>query len=223
VVNERPQEVLAALYPASMTVSSRGELFDFRGSEVCERVVLQVAPDLLHGIELRCVGREPHHVKAAMATDEGRDGAAAMDAESVPDQDDWTLQVAQEVAEEIDGPRDVDVSVCCEGEVKSHPPPPRRHCQCSDDRSLLPVTAALVQHRSLAAWRPGPPDQRRGEQTTLVQEDQMGVQPPGAFFTLFQSTLTQRWIASSSRSRARRSGFCAVQPSKCKRRQMWST
>jgi len=38
VVNERPQEVLAALNPASMTGSSRGELFDSRRSEVCERI-----------------------------------------------------------------------------------------------------------------------------------------------------------------------------------------
>jgi hypothetical protein len=38
-----------------------------------------------------------------------------------------------------------------------------------------------------------------------------------------QSTFTHRWIAASSRSRARRSGFWGLQPSLRSTRPIWST
>jgi len=214
---------LATLQSASVTGGSGGELFDSGRGEVCERVAFEIGPDQLHRIELRRIGRKPLDVKATMATDEAGNRTAAMDAEAVPDQYDWTFEVTEEVVEKVDDPRDVDVSVCGEGEVQSYVAPSRRYRQRPNDRSLFPMAATLIQNRGLTTWRPGPPHQRGGEQTTLVQEDQMGIQPRGVFFTRFQSTLTQRWIASSSRSRARRSGFCAVQPSECSNRPMWST
>jgi hypothetical protein len=40
---------------------------------------------------------------------------------------------------------------------------------------------------------------------------------------LGQSVLIQRWMAISSRSIARRWGFCGLQPNERKRRPIWST
>ena len=67
---------------------------------------------------------------------------------------------------------------------------------------------------------PGKPHRER--KRGFVNEDQPGFQARGVFFTWGQSDLTQVAIAVSSRSRARRVGFCGLQPKARIKRPMWS-
>jgi hypothetical protein len=64
----------------------------------------------------------------------------------------------------------------------------------------------------LAARRSGPPHRRDQEEARFVDEDEVGAQPRGVFFTRAQSRCFHRAMAASSRWSARRSGFCGVQP-----------
>jgi len=85
-------------------------------------------------------------------------------------------------------------------------------------RELGPIET-VKQKWSVSPGRPGLA--RRGQQreAALVEKDQRGFQPLGVFFTCGQVCSTQRWMAPSSRSRARRAGFCQLQPKWCNRRQ----
>ena len=87
-----------------------------------------------------------------------------------------------------------------------------RQRQSGDDGHLVARASTLIQDRGVAAGHPRAPHDRGEEQTTLVDEHQTGVQAPGLFLKRDRSTFTHRWIAASSRSRARRSGVWGLQP-----------
>jgi hypothetical protein len=80
------------------------------------------------------------------------------------------------------------------------------------------VTVAMAQLRRLAAGRPGAAHGGDQEEARFVREDKVGAQPRGVFFTRGQTSRFQRSIARSSRSRARRSGFCGLHPRAWSRR-----
>lgn len=85
------------------------------------------------------------------------------------------------------------------------------------------MTPPLIKDRSLPSRCPGATHQRCQEQSALVEEDQVSVQPPRFFLMRGQSAFAQRRMACSSRSRARRSGFWGLQPIARSNRPMWST
>ena len=151
-------------------------------------------------------------MEATATTSESGDGHALVDVQAISDQQDRSTQVSEEISEKVDHPEAIDVQIRGEGKVKSYLSAGRGDGQRGDDRRLLAVTTALKEDRGLASGRPGTTDERRREEAALVQEDDMGPQPRGFFLMRGHSTLTQRRMASSSRSRARRSGFWGVQP-----------
>jgi hypothetical protein len=78
-------------------------------------------------------------------------------------------------------------------------------------RHPLPVERAPQDWRS-ASGRPGPSDDREEREARLVLEDDRGLLACGVLLTSDQVSLTQRSIAPSFRSKARRAGFCRLQP-----------
>lgn len=203
-----------------------GDVCEFErvfGCEVRQRVHLEVSPSSFHGIELWGVRRKEFDVKVARPTEHPGHRPASMHVEAIPHQNDRTLNLASEVSNELGQPHAVDVACRPDRKVKRDPTPPRRHRQRSDDRGLLSVTTGLRKDRRLAARGPGPAHERCEEKPALIQEDDVSVQSPRFFLMRGQSTLTQRRIAASSRSRAWRSGFCGVQPNDRRRRPRWST
>ena len=142
-----------------------------------------------------------------------RDDVSPMARQPIPDDQKAAWQVARERTEERDQPRRRDILVGAQREVQPRALAPGRQGQGRDDGHLLPGRPALIQDRRPAAGRPGPPHDRGEQQPTFVDEHQAGVQAPRFFLMRGQSTFTHRWIAASSRSRARRSGFCGLHPS----------
>lgn len=128
------------------------------------------------------------------------------------------MDVPAEIAQEGGEPRRIDVVVRPDREVEAHASAAGRHGQRADHRDLLPVASALSQDRRLAARGPSPAHERRQQNAALVEEDDVGVQALGFLLMRGQSTLIQRRITVSSRSRARRSGFCGLQPIARRRR-----
>ncbi len=143
--------------------------------------------------------------------------------ESIPDHDDGVANMTRQPLQEGDHRLGVHVHICTHGKVKSYLPPLRRNRKNGNDRDFLLGPGPLVQDRRLTPGGPTAPNQGSHQQPGFVDEDQGGLQARRVFFIRGQSFLTQPRMACSSRSRARRSGFCGVQPIERNRRPMWST
>ena len=117
------------------------------------------------------------------------------------------------MAEKTDDLRSADLGLGVQTKIKPRDISAGRHAQGSNRRYLLQTTPPLNQYRRLAPRLPTAADQRSHEQTAFIEENQPGVQAVGFFLRAGQVCLIQRWIPSSSRSIARRVGFCGLQPS----------
>ena len=83
---------------------------------------------------------------------------------------------------------------------------------------ILMRTGTLVENRGVAAGRPAAPHQGGHQQPRFVDKHRPCPQARSVFFTRGQASLAQRWMACSSRSMARRAGFCGFQPKLCSKR-----
>ena len=101
-----------------------------------------------------------------------------------------------------------------EAEVKV----PRR--QPGGHRKRLPVEVVL-QHRSLAARRPGAHPVRALAQSTFVDENDDAPFPAGFFLMAGHTFFFQCWISAWLRSRARPVGRCGLQPRAISSFQTW--
>ncbi len=145
----------------------------------------------------------------------------AMHVQPVPNDEYRGAELAAEPAEEAKQGMGDDVFVREETKVKSHLAPSCRDGQCGDHRDALVGATALVKYGRPADRSPGASNERGHEEPALVEKDDGGPQSPGVFFTRGQSFRIHSRIASSSRSRARRSGFWGLNPSDRRRRPIW--
>lgn len=168
-------------------------------------------PHAFIGIEVRCVAREIRQAEARMLLEEGPHDRPAVNVAVVPDDDDRSSEMSQEITQERTGVRRAEI-LAVQLEVEPAPPPCGTERQPGDHRDAV-VFLPMAQDGSLAARRPGAPHGWNQEEARFVDEDEVGAQPRGVFFTRGHSRAVHSAIAASSRWRARRSGFCGVQPS----------
>ena len=142
-------------------------------------------------------------------------------AQPVPDNDDWGAELTAELTEKAEHGMGDDVLVWQQTKVKSHLASLGRDGQGGDHRDTLAGACSLIENGCLSDRRPGAAHVRGHEKAALIEKDEARLQPSGVFFTLGHSSRTQPRIAASSRSRARRSGFCGLKPSEQRRRLMW--
>lgn len=181
--------------------------------------LLGLPPDLLVGIELRGIGREGFEPKPGNPATEIVHGREAMQPQPIPEHNDRTAQVAQQVGKEgehLDQADVVMVPLVVEPEALTE----RADRDPRDDRDAI-VALPVTEQRRLATGCPGPQHGGREHEAGLVYEDEVGPQPDGVFFTRGQPLRFHRAIAASSRSRARRSGFCGLHPRACRSRLTW--
>lgn len=113
-------------------------------------------PEALHGIELWRVGRESNDLQSRLTLEELSHRLRAVRLQTVPDQDDPSSKVAQEVADE-----DQDLWSAHFASVKA-----QQHStttiatigQRSDRRHAFPAAHLRPQHRRLAPRSPGATD-----------------------------------------------------------------
>ena len=171
------------------------------------------------GLSSRGIRRQQMNVQPPAPTlEEALHRLAAVCVEPIPDQFEGHAQRAQQLLEEGQHERAVEIGLGMESEVGAHASSFGRDHQRSDDRDLAPRAAALHQDRGLTARRPTAPRQGGHQESRLVDEDDRRTTAAGVFFTRDQSCFTQLPMATSSRSRARRAGFCGLHPSSCNSR-----
>jgi hypothetical protein len=166
--------------------------------------VFAVRPDVFHRIQFRRVGREVLHFQAAvLVTNELPGDCAFVGRKPIPNQQDVSFDVAEQVFEKLDdlfGPdgllEDLEIKIP-DGEA-------------SDNGESLPVEVELKDRR-LSAWRPRAPPVGTLAEAAFVYEDNRP-----AFLLSFFLISGQRWHFHSSiavwfRSRARPTGCCTLQ------------
>lgn len=181
------------------------QIVDIIRPPVCEAVLGQ-APHAFVRVELGRIGREVFEVQAREPATEVADRIALVNPALVPEHDDMAAEVVQELAEELERVRVREVLLDEEAPVEAEPLAHRTHRDAGDHRDLIPLIT-MADDRRLAAGRPCLVDARDQQEPRLVDEDEMGAQPPGVFFTRGHATRFQCSIAASSRSNARVSGF----------------
>lgn len=199
-----------SLEGAKCRVESLVEDFEIVGAAIGQSG-LGIGPDGFVGIELGSVGRKELEMEAGIAAAQLANRLPFVDRGIVEDGDHVASEVTQHVSEERAHLGLANV-VAMATEVETHPAVHRADRQARDDReAVVPVVEG--DPRSLSARGPGPPKGRDQEKPRFVDEDEVRLPACGVFFTAGQRTRFQRAMRSSSRSSARRSGFCGLKPS----------
>jgi len=169
-------------------------------------MLLAIAPDVFHRVEFwRVCWQELQLNAATLLGDELPHQPAAMSGQAVPDYGQPAADVPLQVSQELDYLWRLDAA----GEESEVEVPYRdsRH-----GRKALPVEGVL-QHRRLAARRPGAYPVRALAQAAFIHEHYGSALLAGFFFISGQRTRFHRRIAGSSRWVARPTGRWQLQPS----------
>jgi hypothetical protein len=177
-------------------------------------------PDSLVRIELRCIRGKALQMEALTARAELPNEQAAVRIATVPQHEDVAAQVAEQLAQEVPCLQLPDI-VGVQLEVETQTPPAGRH-RDPRNRGNAVSPIEMMDGRSLADGSPGAGDGRCQLESRFVDEDEVGTQPSGVFFTAGQSRRRKRRISSWLRSRAFFCGFWWLQPSECRSLPTWS-
>ena len=177
-------------------------------------------PNTLVGIQLRGVGWEILDAQTRMPPLEFVQQTSLVGLGIVQQDDDRSSEMAQEMPKESADSPSADI-VQAELIVEPQSLTPRADGNRRDDRDAI-VTIAMAVDWGMTPWCPGAKQIRNQEEPRFVEEDEVGAQPCSVFFTRGQRFCFQCLIALSSRSTARRSGVCELQPSPCSSRPTWS-
>ncbi len=190
-----------------------GEDFEVGRALSREGVLFHPSPQSLVRVQFRGIGGQAIHPQARVVLGErGPSLFRAVGVQPVPEQEEGAGNAAQEVVDEGDdlgaadrAPHQAEVGV---GMGRDR----------GDGRQLGPVEV-VVEKRRLASRSPSLAGGGQQGEAALVDKDQGSLQELGFFFKRGQVCFTQCRTAVSSRSRARRAGFCQLQPKRCSRRQ----
>jgi len=167
-------------------------------------------PDAFIRVELGGVAGEAIEMQPGEGATQRPDRVSLVNGSVVPHEDDWPSKMPKQVPEKGADLGVLDVLVV-EGVVQAETSAAWAHRDRGDDRdSIAPLP--VVEQRRLAPRRPGLAHTRDQEEARLVGEGEVSTQPRGFFLMRGHSCFFQRSIASSFRSRARRSGFWCVKP-----------
>jgi hypothetical protein len=185
---------------------------DLGRAQVGQIASFDVAPELLHGIEVRRIGRQALDVEPRSLPGQiGSHPSAPVSGQAIPQQDDGSaaevpLQGAQEPDQALrgvgPGPR-----------LKEQPAAPAvpAEGQRGGHRQPFPEGARMPQDGRVPARRPRPADDGVMGEATFVLEDEPRAAAPGVFFTCGHRVRFHCASAAASRSRAWRPGRCTDQ------------
>ena len=208
-----------ALDRARVTATDDRQFVDIRAREIREGLRLEVAPHVLDGIQFGRV-RGEMEVVGADPSKEIADVSRAVRIGAVPDEHHPRAQMPMELFGEGEDGLGIEVLLDEQLEIQTDSPAVGADAQGGDHRDLPAMTADVPEHRGPSSGTPRAPHDRQEEQPAFVDEDQPRAQAVGFFLMRGQSCLIQRRIPSSSRSHARRTGRCGVQPNERSNRPM---
>src|SRR5436309_1710093 len=190
------------------------ELIEVGRTEVGQGMPLEPGPQEFDGVQVRRVRWQERHLDGAIGGVQIlAHELAAMGLQPVPDDQQRPLQVRAQRLEELDVLFLLDRAfVQTEQAVRA--------AQSGDDGDVRPVEMELNDRRP-ALRRPGAHPCGPLAQAGLVDEDDQSPIALGFFLSAGQVLRFHVCTASSSRSMARRSGFCTENPRPPRMRQIW--
>jgi energy-coupling factor transporter ATP-binding protein EcfA2 len=144
-------------------------------------------------------------MQAGMAMSKSPQGLPLVNLAIIQQGDDVPAKMTQQMSEEFADLKSADI-VRIKAVIQAQALNPGADRNSRNGRDFVPASEMTEKGR-LSARRPGLQHVRNQEEPRFVEKDEMGAQPCGVFFTCGQRCRFQRSMASSFRSRARRSGF----------------
>ena len=170
------------------------------GAEVRQGMALEPSPEVFDRIEFgRVWGQERELNMALGRVDVVAHETAAVRAATIPQDEQPPTIMRFERLEKLNDLLLFDRAIV---KTKAH----SGEVHTGDDRDVIPVEAEL-HHRAFALQRPGAHSRGALRQARFVDEDDQPSLSPGFFLSPGHVRFFQCSIATSSRSRARRSGF----------------
>lgn len=204
-----PQQVLGTGQAADLFRQEFHELPGRIRPSVCHDS-LEMVPDSLIRIQFRGVRREWHEVKSLRSAQEFAHRLAPMGIEIVQKNDQVAADLAQKMAEERRDFFPLDV-VLIKMAVKRASVALMTDSNPGNGRYAV-MTIPMMDERRLAHRAPCLSNRGDQQEARFVEENDMGCQPRGVFFTFGQTVSFHSAIADSLRSTTRRSGFWWLQP-----------
>ena len=211
---ERFYQPRTAAHPAEGLPGGPAQLGEVLWAQIGQLMLFAVAPDVFHGVKLRCVSGQVFQMDVPTLSGYKRaHQATTVDRQPVPNNQQLGTNVPLEVFQELDDLRGLDgPGEKAEVEIPEGNP---RH-----GRKTLPVERVL-QDRRLATRSPSADPVRALAQTAFVHKHYGALFAEGLFFNSGQRTRFQRRIAGSSRWIARPVGRWQLQPKERKIRHTW--
>src|SRR5215470_11959605 len=99
MTKEAPQQLGMASHTTTLAADRRLDVFRGVGGEIRQAAVLQVAPEELHRVEVRCIRRKPDDVAARTGGEPGSHELVLVGAPTIPEQDEWSANLTGEMAQ----------------------------------------------------------------------------------------------------------------------------
>lgn len=141
------------------------------GYGIRQRAV-RLVPNEFSRIQFRSIGGEKLHMNSPMPRQEPLHLFAAVNGSTVPEQEDRSAQVLEQILEKGAHIQSVKIPTA-ELSVKRQAFPLGRHCKCTDSRNPV-LFIEMVENRSFASGSPGPGHVRDQQEPRFIQKDQMG-------------------------------------------------
>lgn len=197
-------------YIMDRVIHGLGKMLHIIRNEVRQVSVLGVIPDHLNWIQVGCIAGQPFHFKPVHAGFAQEANSFAVCTEAVHNQDELSAQMTMDEVEKSYDLHEGDV-VIVYLKVQAKPTVEGSQRYRRDNRqAVVPIPTVLDWRLTLRCPRAA--HRWLQHEATFVYENDTPPLLTGFFLTRGQSSLRQRPIASSSRSRARRSGFWQLQP-----------
>jgi len=206
---------------APKQIRGEGQAANFFGQDVHQfgfgvrptigQLFFDMVPDPFIGIQLRGIGRERNQMQPASMREKLLDRWAAMDSSVVQQHHQMPTNLAQQMPQKKNDFFSGDV-VLIKLTIQRAVKPVGTHSNSRDSGdAIMPVPVG--QDRCPAHRTPRLMDRRDQEEAGFINEDEVGFQPCGVFFTAGQTFRFQSSMTNSLRSIARRSGFWWLHPS----------
>jgi hypothetical protein len=139
---------------------------------------------------------------------------------TIPENEDVASEMSEQLSQEVARLQLSDV-VGVELKVEIQPLAGGRNRDPRDGRDAV-TPIEVMDRRCLAHGSPGRSDGGRQLESRFIDEDKVGTQPLGVFFTAGQSCRRKRRISAWLRSSAFFCGFWWLHPSECRSLPTWS-
>ena len=210
--------MLRAAGAASFAANHATDLFNGSRREVGQATELEIAPEVLHGVQLGSIAGQKFDAPSRMVGQELPDLCVFVTLAAIPDEDGGAAHVPSQISKEGEQARPAEVFFGQQRQIPIEPAPFGRNHQSAGSRYLFKGTPPGADDGGASPSSPGLPYNRVHQESGLVLEDDARADATGFFLMRGHSSRTQRAISRSSRSLALRWGRCGVKPQRCSRR-----